>query len=103
MSVFGDFQQVWAQRCPGSALPSAWEEDIRANLEKHKQKVKNLQEELVKEETYVEYLERLLSDIEKRKEPENLTDQNVDTPISLISETISKVNNTCSCIDKNPS
>lgn len=88
--MFGDFQQVWAQRCPGSALPSAWEEDIRANLEKHKQKVKNLQEELVKEETYVEYLERLLSDIEKRKEPENLTDQNVDTPISLISETISK-------------
>ncbi|KAJ8972782.1 hypothetical protein NQ317_009235 [Molorchus minor] len=40
MSVFGDFQQVWLQRFPESPLPGAWEEDVRANLAKHKQKKK---------------------------------------------------------------
>ncbi|KAI4471199.1 breakpoint cluster region protein bcr [Holotrichia oblita] len=67
MSVFGDFQQVWLQRFPQSDLPARWEEDVRANLAKHKQKVKTLKEELEKEEVYVEYLERLISDIEEHK------------------------------------
>ncbi|XP_037294448.1 active breakpoint cluster region-related protein isoform X2 [Manduca sexta] len=67
MSVFGDFQRVWVQRFPESALPAAWEEDVRANLAKHKQKVAVLREELEKEEFYVEYLETLLSDVEKHK------------------------------------
>ena len=40
MSVFGDFQRVWVERFPDSALPAAWEEDVRANLVKHKQKVR---------------------------------------------------------------
>lgn len=67
MSVFGDFQRVWVQRFPESVLPAAWEEDVRANLAKHKQKVAILREELEKEEFYVEYLETLLSDVEKHK------------------------------------
>lgn len=67
MSVFGDFQQVWSQRFPHSTLPAAWEEDVRANLAKHKQKVSLLKEELEKEEFYVEYLERLLHDVEEHK------------------------------------
>lgn len=67
MSVFGDFQQVWFKRFPDSALPAAWEEDVRANLAKHKQKVLVLREELEKEEFYVEYLERLLTDVEEHK------------------------------------
>ena len=67
MSVFGDFRNVWVQRFPGSDLPAAWEEDVRANLAKHKQKVAVLREELEKEEFYVEYLERLLIDVAKHK------------------------------------
>lgn len=67
MSVFGDFQQVWLQRFPDSPLPGAWEEDVRANLSKHKQKVALLKEELEKEQFYVEYLERLLCDVEQHK------------------------------------
>ncbi|KAK9882673.1 hypothetical protein WA026_022724 [Henosepilachna vigintioctopunctata] len=67
MSVFGDFQQVWLQRFPESPLPGAWEEDVRANLSKHKQKVLLLREELEKEQFYVEYLERLLNDVEQHK------------------------------------
>lgn len=67
MSVFGDFRNVWVQRFPGSDLPAAWEEDVRANLAKHKQKVAVLREELEKEEFYVEYLEQLLIDVAKHK------------------------------------
>jgi breakpoint cluster region protein len=67
MSVFGDFRNVWVQRFPGSDLPAAWEEDVRANLDKHKQKVAVLREELEKEEFYVEYLEQLLIDVAKHK------------------------------------
>ncbi|KOC67113.1 Active breakpoint cluster region-related protein [Habropoda laboriosa] len=71
MSVFGDFQRVWVQRFPDSALPAAWEEDVRANLVKHKQKVTALREELEKEEFYVEYLEKLLADVERHKQLAN--------------------------------
>lgn len=67
MSVYGDFRNVWVRRFPGSELPAAWEDDVRANLTKHRQKVTALREELEKEEFYVEYLERLLVDVEKFK------------------------------------
>jgi len=67
MSVFGDFRRVWVKRFPNSDLPAAWEEDVRANLAKHKQKVAVLREELEKEEFYVEYLERLLEDVAQSK------------------------------------
>lgn len=60
MSVFTDFQDAWAHRFPGCELPQAWEDDVRANLDKHNQRVNCLREELEKEEFYVEYLERLL-------------------------------------------
>lgn len=71
MSIFGDFQRVWVQRFPDSALPAAWEEDVRANLVKHQHKVAALREELEKEEFYVEYLERLLADVERHKQLAN--------------------------------
>lgn len=83
MSVFGDFQRVWVQRFPESSLSAAWEEDVRASLDKHKQKVISLREELEKEELYVEYLERLLSDVEelrlsKENDEQNATAQTRD-------------------------
>lgn len=100
MSVFGDFQRVWLQRFPNSALPAAWEEDVRANLAKHKQKVSLLQEELEKEEFYVEYLERLLSDVEQHKKTSDDTNKTGSVQLHesndkvTISDNISKVNNT---------
>ena len=66
-SVFTDFCQAWGARFPGSELPDAWEEDVRANLKKHKTKVAILKDELEKEQMYVEYLQTLLKDIEKKK------------------------------------
>lgn len=96
MSVFGDFQQVWLQRFPQSDLPARWEEDVRANLAKHKQKVKTLKEELEKEEVYVEYLERLISDIEEHKKKIEIekseNEGNVLEKKDVTSDNISKVN-----------
>lgn len=66
-SVFSDFCQAWGARFPGSQLPDAWEEDVRANLKKHSTKVAILREELDKEEMYVDYLQTLLKDIERKK------------------------------------
>ena len=63
-NVFQDFCQAWSSRFPESQLPDAWEEDVRANLKKHKNKVAALRIELEKEEMYVEYLNKLLKDIE---------------------------------------
>lgn len=98
MSVFGDFQQVWSRRFPDSALPAAWEEDVRANLAKHKQKVSLLKVELEKEEFYVEYLERLLSDVEEHKKKiakekgDTEEEQNEQSDLIADSNNLSKVN-----------
>ena len=62
-----DFSEAWTQRFPNCELPIAWEDDVRANLSKHKQKVALLKEELEKEEFYVEYLQKLLEDVERVK------------------------------------
>lgn len=64
MSVFGEFHKAWRAKFPGNELPAAWEEDVRANLTKHRAKVALLKEELEKEQFYVEYLERLLDDVQ---------------------------------------
>ncbi|XP_055637377.1 active breakpoint cluster region-related protein isoform X2 [Toxorhynchites rutilus septentrionalis] len=68
MSVFSDFQRMWVQRFPQSSLSDAWEQDVRASLARHKQKIAELSKELEQETLYVEYLERLLSDVEKYRD-----------------------------------
>ncbi|KAK9297824.1 hypothetical protein QLX08_008589 [Tetragonisca angustula] len=98
MSVFGDFQRVWVQRFPDSALPAAWEEDVRANLVKHKQKVTALREELEKEEFYVEYLERLLADVERHKQLANI---NIATTPDKQQSTESQNQHSCQVTENN--
>ena len=78
--VFTDFCQAWVARFPGSELPAAWEEDVRANLKKHKTKVAILREELEKEEMYVEYLDKLLIDIGNHKKLSNTSNSCANTP-----------------------
>ncbi|XP_055523365.1 active breakpoint cluster region-related protein isoform X1 [Wyeomyia smithii] len=68
MSVFSDFQRMWVQRFPQSSLSDAWEQDVRASLARHKIKIAELTKELEQETLYVEYLERLLSDVEKYRD-----------------------------------
>lgn len=67
MSVFSDFQRMWVQKFPESSLSDAWEQDVRASLARHRQRIVDLQKELEQETLYVEYLERLLSDVEKSR------------------------------------
>jgi hypothetical protein len=94
MSVFNDFQQVWLQRFPDNPLPGAWEEHVKLNLAKHKQKVSMFKEEVRKEEIYVEYLERLLLDIQKHKksEPVESGEQTKNESGDVIADNISNVN-----------
>lgn len=68
MSVFSDFQRMWVEKFPESSLSDAWEQDVRQSLARHRQKITDLQKELEQETLYVEYLERLLSDVEKFRE-----------------------------------
>lgn len=56
---------MWLQRFPDNSLSSEWEQDVRASLLRHKQKVIDLQRELEQETLYVQYLERLLDDVEE--------------------------------------
>ncbi|XP_045130593.1 active breakpoint cluster region-related protein-like isoform X3 [Portunus trituberculatus] len=67
MSVFTEFHKAWRARFPGNDLPAAWEEDVRANLAKHRSRVAVLKEELEKEQFYVEYLECLLNDVQRQQ------------------------------------
>ncbi|KAI1281969.1 Breakpoint cluster region protein [Halotydeus destructor] len=99
MSVFTDFQSAWVSRFPGSGLPKAWEDDVRGNLVKHKQKVALLKEELEKEEFYVEYLGRLLADVERvRIEKQQLESQSSQqTQLSSQQEQSPTVTSTSSC------
>lgn len=64
MSVFSDFQRMWMKRFPDNALSSEWENDVRFSLQQHRQKVADMTRELEQEMLYVEYLERLLGDVE---------------------------------------
>lgn len=91
MSVFGDFQKAWAQRFPGCELPQAWEEDVRANLMKHRQKLAALNAELEKEEFYVEYLENLLAHVERVKQNPQIPNSDCENNSSPDS-TIEKIN-----------
>lgn len=55
---------MWMKRFPDNSLSSEWEADVRISLQRHKQKVDDLSKELEQEMLYVEYLERLLGDVE---------------------------------------
>lgn len=68
MSVFDDFQRMWMQKFPHSNLSDKWEQDVRASLSRHRQKIVDLTKELEQETQYCEYLERLLLDVEKFRE-----------------------------------
>lgn len=68
MSVFSDFQRLWQQKFPDSDLSSAWIEDVKLSLTRHKEKIAELTKELEQEQLYVEYLEKLLNDVEKYRE-----------------------------------
>lgn len=88
MSVFSDFQRMWLQRFPENSLSDEWEKDVKASLIRHKQKMVDLRKELEQETLYVEYLERLLDDVDQFRNAGG-------DPLALIntSVTTAKINN----------
>jgi active breakpoint cluster region-related protein len=91
MSVFSDFQRLWQQKFPDSDLSSAWIEDVKLSLTRHKEKIAELSKELEQEQLYVEYLERLLNEVEKYREsgsdPSQLFDSNSPPTTNRLSMT----------------
>lgn len=86
MSVFSDFQRLWVswrfsqlmldltlrtfqqEKFPDSDLSAAWIEDVKLSLTRHREKIVDLTKELEQETLYVEYLERLLGEVEKYRD-----------------------------------
>lgn len=56
------------EKFPDSDLSSAWIEDVKLSLNRHREKICELTKELEQETMYVEYLERLLGEVEKYRE-----------------------------------
>lgn len=96
MSVFSDFQRMWLQRFPENALSDEWEKDVKASLVRHRQKMVDLRKELEQETLYVEYLERLLDDVEQYR-------NGGGDPLALINTSVStaKTTNDTICTDAN--
>jgi hypothetical protein len=56
------------EKFPGSDLSNAWIEDVKLSLTRHKEKIEDLKKEIEQETLYVEYLERLLDEVEKYRD-----------------------------------
>lgn len=65
MSVFSDFQKMWGSRYGSLSNFVEWDQDVRASLQRHRDKIDELTKELEQEHLYCEYLERLLVEKEK--------------------------------------
>lgn len=61
MSDFEEFCKAWKAQFPGEDLPTVWDEDTSASLQRHKKNLDYLKSEVRKEEFYVTFLEKLLS------------------------------------------
>lgn len=89
MSVFSDFQRLWVshqqmfsqlqsiligfvllqqEKFPDSDLSAEWIKDVKLSLERHREKIVDLTTELEQEKLYVEYLERLLGEVERSRD-----------------------------------
>lgn len=97
MSVFSDFQRMWMMRFPDNSLSSEWEQDVKASLQRHKQKIIDLSKELEQEMLYVNYLEKLLADVEQYRsnggDPTALFSNNKDIGVGGITPTSMKTIN----------
>ena len=67
MSEFGAFCAAWKVNFPNEDLPTVWEDDTRANLLRHQKNLEYLKSEVQKEEFYIKFLEKALSNAEARK------------------------------------
>ena len=88
------FQQ---EKFPDSDLSAAWIEDVKLSLTRHREKIVELTKELEQETLYVEYLERLLGEVERYRDSGSNPSQLVDAA----TPTITLSNNRISVNEKN--
>lgn len=63
-----DFRHFQQEKFPESDLSAEWIKDVKLSLERHREKIVDLTTELEQEKLYVEYLERLLGEVEKYRD-----------------------------------
>lgn len=68
MSEFKNISVLQQEKFPDSDLSAAWIEDVKLSLARHREKIVELSKELEQETLYVEYLERLLGEVEKYRD-----------------------------------
>ena len=56
------------EKFPDSDLSAEWIKDVKLSLERHREKIVDLTTELEQEKLYVEYLERLLGEVERSRD-----------------------------------
>lgn len=116
MSVFSDFQRLWVsqwkfqtlrriliglglqqEKFPDSDLSTEWIKDVKLSLERHREKIVELTTELEQEKLYVEYLERLLGEVERSRDSGTNTALILDAATPTINSSPSRL----SAIEKN--
>ena len=63
----GDSTELSTVPGPSGELAEAWQEDLEANIARHRERADHLRAQLNKETAYVQSLERLLADAKKRR------------------------------------
>ncbi|XP_043192657.1 active breakpoint cluster region-related protein-like [Amphibalanus amphitrite] len=84
----GDSSELSSVPGPAAELPEAWEEDLEANIAKHRERAEQLKAQLNKENAYVQSLERLLADAKKRKASRDETADFADSSVTAESQMI---------------
>jgi active breakpoint cluster region-related protein len=75
-------------------LSAAWIEDVKLSLARHREKIVELTKELEQETLYVEYLERLLGEVERYR------DSGGSDPTTLFDAATPTINSTSSSTNR---
>lgn len=85
------------EKFPDSDLSTEWIKDVKLSLDRHREKIVELTTELEQEKLYVEYLERLLGEVERNRDSKTETALILDAA----TPTINSSPNRQSAIEKN--
>lgn len=91
MSLFNEFCAAWVkefpeQEVPRDSEPSVWEGDISAKLQRHRKNLEYLKGEVLKEEFYCKFLEKVISNSEARGQQASPNTSEASAGDSAISE-----------------
>jgi active breakpoint cluster region-related protein len=79
------------EKFPESDLSAEWIKDVKLSLDRHREKIVELTTELEQEKLYVEYLERLLGEVEKYRDSGSETALIFDAATPTINSTSNRL------------